>query len=206
LLSLESRDDVTNFALEYTSFEPALRRLAKWKDFPDNDALKIASRAAALNRHWKDSSHTSKSGQDVVYAPLLSAVPNKPQGWKLELTDAAGQEAERYYHALKTRRNTAYRYYQAKPPKPMGWAPQDGNAWAETPGDKIKSGDLFHSPAWSPIWMSFDLASIDLLMGMEEVGIPEEERRECFGALATKNEMRELVKGRDLRSEDILRS
>jgi hypothetical protein len=73
------------------------------------------------------------SAQDLVYAPLPSAVPSKPQGWKLELTDKAKDEAEMLFRGLKTEGTYAYRYYQAKPPMPMGWAPKDGGAWLETP-------------------------------------------------------------------------
>lgn len=207
LLSLETRDDITKLVLEYTSFELALRRLANEKDFPENDALKIAARATALKQHWEKARQDHANGpQDVAYPPLLSAVPDKPKDWKLELSDKAREEAERYYHALKTQRKYAQRCFQAKPPMPMAWVPQGGDAWAKTARAKVESGDLFHSRHWAPVWMSFDLASIDVMFGMEAAGMTQDESDEYYDASGTMSGMRALFQGRDLRSEDVLGS
>lgn len=207
LLSLESRDDITKLVLDYTSSELALRHLAKEKNFPENDALKIASRATALKQFWdKTGQDHPNSPQDVIYPPLRSAIPDKPKDWKLQLSDKAREEAERYYHALKTQRKYAYRCFQAKPPMPMAWVPQGGDAWAKTARTKVESGDLFHSRHWAPVWMSFELASIDVMFGMEAAGITQDERDEYYDASGTMSGMSELLQGRDLRSEDVLRS
>ncbi|KAG6353615.1 hypothetical protein INS49_005577 [Diaporthe citri] len=208
LLSLETRDDITKLVLDYTSFELALRRLvAKGVDFPENDASKIASRATALKQHWEKTGQDHTNGpQDVAYPPLLSAVPDKPKDWKLELGDKAREEAERYYHALRTQRKYAQRCFQAKSPMPMAWVPQGGDAWAKTARTKVESGDLFHSRHWAPVWMSFDLASIDVMFGMETAGMTQDESDEYYDASGTVSGMRALFEGRDLRSEDVLRS
>lgn len=206
LLSLETRDDITKLVLDYTSFELAFRRLAQEKNFPDNDALQIASRATALKQHWdKTGQDDAKGPQDVAYPPLLSAVPDRPKGWKLELSDKAREEAEKYYHALKTQRRHAQRCFQAKPPMPMAWVPKGGDAWAKTARAKVESGDLFHSRHWAPVWMSFELASIDVMFGMEEAGMTQDESDEYYDASGTMSGMRALFQGRDLRSEDVFR-
>lgn len=207
LLSLESRDDITKLVLDYTSFEVALRHLAKEKNLPESGALKIASRATALKQHWEKAGQDhSNSPQDVVYPPLVSALPDKPKDWKLELSDKASEEAERYYHALKTQRKYSQRCFQAKPPMPMAWVPQGGDAWARTARAKVESGDLFHSRHWAPVWMSFELASIDVMFGMDAAGITQDESDEYYEVSGTMSGMRALFQGRDLRSEDILRS
>ncbi|KAJ0124400.1 hypothetical protein J7T55_005738 [Diaporthe amygdali] len=207
LLSLESRDDITKSVLEYTSFEPAFRRLANEKSFSENNAQKIASRAAALKQHWEKTRQDHPNcPQDIVYPPLLSGVPDKPENWKLELTDKAMEEAERYYHALKTQRQYAYRCFQTKPPMPMAWVPQGGDAWAKTARAKVESGDLFHSRLWSPVWMDFGLASIDVMFGMEAAGLTQDEMDEYHDASRTMSGMRTDFQGRVLRSEDILRA
>lgn len=206
LLSLESRNDITKLVLEYSLFKPALRRLAREKIFSENNNLNIGSRATALQKHWeKTSLDHSWSSQDVVFSPLLSAVPNKPKDWTLQLTEKAREEAETYYHALKTQRKYAYRCFQAKPPKPMAWAPKSGDAWAKTARVKVTSGDLFHSRDWAPVWMGFELASIDVMLGMEAAGMTQDEIDEYYDAMRSRTEMKKSYHGKDLRSEDILR-
>lgn len=206
LLSLESRNDITKLILEYSLFKPALRLLAREKTFSEINDLKIASRATALQKHWeKTSLDHSWSSQDVAYPPLLSALPNKPKDWKLQLTEMAMEDAERYYHALKTQRKYAYRCFQAKPPKPMAWAPQSGDAWAKTARIKVKSGDLIHSRDWSPVWMGFEFASIDVMLGMEVAGMTQDEIDEYYDAMRSRTEMKKVYQGRDVRSEDMLR-
>lgn len=205
LLSLETRDDITKLVLEYTLFKPALRRLARAKTFSENNNLNIASRAIALQKHWDKTSLDHRwSSQDIVYPPLMSAVPNKPKCWELQLTEKARKEAERYYHALKTQRKYAYRCFQAKPPKPMAWAPQSGDAWAKTACAKVKSGDLFHSRDWNPVWMDFEFASIDVMLGMEAAGMTQDEIDDYYDAMKSRTEMKKFYRGRDLRSEGIL--
>lgn len=168
--------------------------------------MNIASRATALKQHWEKARQDHpNSPQDVAYPPLLPAVPGKPKDWKLELTDKAKEEAARYYQAFKTKRKYAYRCFQAKPPMPMAWLPQGGDAWAKTARDKVESGDLFHSRHWAPMWMSFELASIDVMFGVEEAGMTQDEMDEYYGTSRTMSEMRALFQGRDFRSVDILR-
>ncbi|KKY32183.1 hypothetical protein UCDDA912_g07859 [Diaporthe ampelina] len=157
-------------------------------------------------QHWRKSGQDRDNGpQDVTYPPLLWAPADKPKDWKIEFTDNAKEEAERYYHALKTQRKYAYRYFQAKPPMPMAWEPQGGDAWAKTARAKVESGNLFHSRHWSPVWMGFDLASIDAMLGMEAVEMTQDENDEYNDAFRTMAEMGTSLQGRDLRSEDILR-
>lgn len=197
---------MTRLVLEYTLFDLALRRLAKEKAFPENDALKIDSRATALKQHLDRIRQDHRySPQDVVYPPLRSVVPDKPKDWKLELTDKANDEAEKYYEALKTRRKYAHRCFQAKPPMPMGWLPKGGKAWAKTARAKVQSGDLFDSRHWAPIWMDFELASTDVLLGMKVAGLTQDESDEYYDAMRTMTAMKKQFHSRDLRSEDILR-
>lgn len=174
--------------------------------FPENDEFKITSRAAALNEHWKKiRQDRPRNPDDVHYPPLVPAPSDKPKDWQIAFTDSAREEAERYYQALKTQREYAYRFWQTKPPMPMGWAPQDGDAWAKTARAKVESGDLFHSRLWSPIWMDFGLASMDVLFAREESGMTQEETDEYLNASTTAREMGTSLQGRNLRSEDILK-
>lgn len=207
LLSLETRDDITELVLEYTSYDFALRNLAKMvKDTPEIDTLKIASRATALKEHWANTRRDRSNGpEDIVYPPMLSSAPDKPKDWKLELTEKGREEAERYYNAIKTQRTYAYRCFQNKPPMPMGWAPKTGDAWAKTARAKVEAGDLFHSRDWTPLWSGFDLASMDVFFGMDEAGMTQDEKDEYFAASDTMSGMKALFQGRDLSKEDVLK-
>lgn len=208
LLSLETRDDITELVLEYTSYDFALRNLAKMvKGTPEIDTLNIGSRATALKQHWENTRRDRSNGpEDIVYPPLLSSAPDKPKDWKLELTEKGREEAERYYNAIKTQRTYAYRYWQTKPPTPMGWAPKTGDSWAKTARAKVEAGDLFHSREWTPLWGGFDLASMDLMLDMGETRLTQAEMDEYFAASNTMSGMQADFQGRDLSKADVLRS
>lgn len=208
LQSLETRHDITNLVLEYTEYERALRHLADFvKDTPEINTLNIGPRATALKQHWANirAQDESAGPQDVVYPPLLSPAPNA-DGLKVEFTAKGKEEAEKYYHALKTQRQYYYRCFQAKPPMPMGWAPKNGDAWAKTARNKVESGDLFHSPDWIPIWEGFGLASIGVMI--DSLGatatMTQAEMDEQRATRDTMRDMGDSFQGRDLEREGVL--
>lgn len=208
LTSLETRHDITKLVLEYTKYDRALDHLADFvKDTPEVGTLDIGPRATALKRHWANirQQDESRGPQDASYPPLLWPAPNA-DGLKVEFTAKGKEEADKYYHALKSQREYYYRCFQAKPPMPMGWAPKVDDAWEKTPRDKVESGDLFHSPYWIPLWSGFGLASIGVMGGsnMEAAGISQAELDEFY---KTANEMRDMeasFQGRNLAREGIL--
>ncbi|POS69161.1 hypothetical protein DHEL01_v212444 [Diaporthe helianthi] len=207
LLSLETRDDITKLVLENTSYERALRHLEGFvKDTPEIDTLNIGPRATALKQHWENiRGQDQNSGpQDVVYPPLLSAAPNHQGMMKLEFTAKGKEEADKYYQALKAQREYYYRCFLSKPPMPMGWVPNDRDAWAKTARDKVESGDLFHSRDWTPIWEGFELASIGAMIGMDRAAMTGAKMDEYLGACNTIRDMETSFQGRNLEREGIL--
>jgi hypothetical protein len=169
LLSLETRDDITAQVLVHASVDKAVlcvgNTTAKGSPMAD-----FATRAKALQKHWqeldkrfRDSTDPYDVTADAAYPPLMTTMPEgKPPSWKLELDEHRAEEARRLYAAFKARRLNALSYFRIHRPRPMGWAPVNGDAWRETERSKIESGELYHSKSWTPMYMSWNLQSFDV--------------------------------------------
>lgn len=198
LLSLETRDDLTVHVLQQTNARSEIAvvsRILLKDDIKDN----FKSRATALENHWrKAESSVSGSDPEVILAdhpvpPLETALPDdKPAGWKLKLGETQEAEVQREYDLFKMEKNRCVKYWtNVKPPKPMGWAPASGEAWQKVPRADIENGDLYFTPYFSPLWMSYGLAQMDAMF-WSDPDITSEEEAEYRKSQAEKAELTTL--------------
>ncbi len=132
----------------------------------DDTKYSFKSRAEALLKHWskirpstlKDTPEETLTDRPV--APFKTDLPDdKLAGWKLDLGETRTAEAQRQLELLSIEKNRCIKYWTTvKPPRVIGWAPVDGEAWKKVPRADLENGDLFFTPYFKPIWESYGLA------------------------------------------------
>jgi hypothetical protein len=196
LLSLETRDDLTVHVLEQTAAQSKINAVSRIL-LKDDTKYDFKSRVVALQKHWRSIELLNSKGTieeillDRAVIPIKTELPDKPAGWKLDLGEIRAAEAQRQLELLKIEKNRCIKYWTTvKPPKPLGWAPVDGEAWKKVSRADLENGDLYFSPHFKPIWESYDLANLDAAFWTDPDNTPEEEAE----YRAQSNEKSELVK------------
>jgi hypothetical protein len=182
LLSLETRDDLTVHVLRQTEARTQIN-LVRRILLKDDTKYNFKSRATALEKHWsnieslKSESTPQEMLADRPVAPLKTELPDdKPAGWKLDLGETRAAEAQRELELNNIWKNRCIKYWTTvEPPRTIGWAPLDGDAWNKVPRADLEKGDLFFTPYFRPIWESFDMASMDAAFWTDPSNTPEEE-------------------------------
>ncbi|KUJ22639.1 uncharacterized protein LY89DRAFT_728759 [Mollisia scopiformis] len=182
LLSLETRNDLTAHVLQQVDARTNIRALTRIL-LKDDTTYEFKSRATALAKHWNGielliSKITPEEIlADRPVAPLKTELPDdKPAGWQLDLGEARTAEAARQLELLNIEKNRCIKYWTTvKPPKPMGWAPADGDAWKKVPRADLENGDLFFTPYFKPIWESYNMAHMDASFWTDPDNTAEEE-------------------------------
>ena len=148
----------------------------------DDSTYDFKARATALGKHWSSiellisQSTPEEILADRLVAPLKTVPEDKPVGWKLDLGEMRAAEAQRQLELLNMEKNRCIKYWTTvKPPRVMGWAPADGEAWKKVPRADIENGQLFFTPYFRPIWMSYGLARMDASFWTDPDNTPEEE-------------------------------
>ncbi|KAH6714693.1 hypothetical protein BKA61DRAFT_735062 [Leptodontidium sp. MPI-SDFR-AT-0119] len=203
LLSMETRDDLTALVLKQTEAESAINMVSRIL-LKDDTKYNFKSRAEALLKHWYKlrSSILKYTPEEMLadrpLAPFKTDLPDdKPAEWKLDLGEARTAEAQRQLELLKMEKNRCVKYWTTvKPPRVMGWAPVDGEAWKKVSRTDLENGNLFFSPYFSPIWESYGLAQMDAMFWTDPDQTPEEEA-EHEKLKVEQHEMLELA--RDMR-------
>lgn len=182
LLSLETRDDLTAHVLQQTAARSGISVISRIL-LKDDTRYNFKSRATALGKHWSSiellisKSTPEEMLADRLVAPVKTKLPDdKPAGWKLDLGETRAAEAQRQLELLNMEKNRCIKYWTTvKPPKPIGWAPADGDAWKKVPRADLEKGDLFFTPYFKPIWESYSLANMDASFWTDLSNTPEEE-------------------------------
>lgn len=182
LLSLETRDDLTIHVLQQADARSKLGVVSRIL-LKDDTKYNFKSRAIALEKHWRTIETLTLKGTpeeklaDRVVPPLKMELPDdKPAGWRLELGETKAAEAKRQLEVLNMQKNRCIKYWTTvKPPKPMGWAPVDGEAWKKVSRADLENGDLFFTPYFTPIWESYGLAHMDASFWTDPDKTPDEE-------------------------------
>jgi hypothetical protein len=138
------------------------------RELKEDPKFNFKARTGALLRYW-DSLSLQKSKlspaevlADTPVPPLKKELPpEKASDWKLTLTEDQAREAQEDYDDYLYRKRYALKYFKLNPPRPMGWAPKDGDAWKTVNRAKLENGDLYDNPNFKPIWGSWDLKSMD---------------------------------------------
>jgi hypothetical protein len=100
---------------------------------------------------------------DRRIAPVKKLPDDKPEGWKLELGELRANEVQRLLDLINLEKNRCIRYWTiVKPPRPMGWAPADKNAWKKGPRADLENGNLLYMTYFTPIWESYRTAKMDI--------------------------------------------
>jgi len=149
----------------------------------DDTKYNFKSRATALAKHWSSIELLlSKSTPEEMLAdrpvpPFKTELPDdKPAGWKLDLGETRTAEAQRQLELSNMEKNRCLKYWTTvKPPRPIGWAPRDGDAWKKVSRADLENGDLFFTPYFQPIWEGYDLATMDIAFWTDPSNTPEEE-------------------------------
>ena len=181
LLSLETRKDLTSHTLEQTEVRNVMIALVNSREMGEDSKFDFKARAAALLRYWDDLSlQRSKLSPaevlaDTPISPFKKELPaEKASDWKLILTEDHAREAQEDYDAFKHKKLHTLKYFKANPPRPMGWAPKDGNAWKTVSRAKLENGDLYDNPNFKPIYSGWALKSIDALFWTDPEATAEE--------------------------------
>lgn len=182
LLSLETRDDLTTHVLVQTDARTKINVVARLL-LKDDTQYNFESRALALAKHWRsiESSVSKGSPEEVLadhpVAPFKTEIPDdKPAGWKLDLGETRRAEAQRQLELLNIEKNRCIKYWTTvKPPRVMGWAPVDGEAWKKVPRADLENGELFFTPYFKPIRENFSLASLDAAFWTDPDNTDEQE-------------------------------
>jgi hypothetical protein len=182
LLSMETRDDLTALVLQQTDAKSTINMVSRIL-LKDDTKYNFKSRAEALLKHWskirpstlKDT--PEKMLADRPVAPFKTDLPDdKLAGWKLDLGETRTAEAQRQLELLNIEKNRCIKYWTTvKPPRVVGWAPVDGEAWKKVPRADLENGDLFFTPYFKPIWESYGLARMDASYWTDPDNTPEEE-------------------------------
>ena len=191
LLSLETRDDITTRVLENTLADEMISNISQLAANPDDSHLNLVIRAGSLERHWKAISHTFRDSDSVrdrtvdnIYPPFLTVLPdNKPESWKLKLTNEQADEAGKLYAAYKCKKSRALSYFRLNPPQPMAWTPRDSDAWNDISGADGHAVSLYHRSDWTPIYMSWGLQVVDVPLRWRHPDSGEEEVQEYHNAV-----------------------
>ena len=183
LLSLETRKDLTSHTLEQAEARKAMIALGNRRSMGEVSRFNFEARAAALLQYWDDlDRQRSKLSPaevlaDTPISPLKKELPaEKASDWKLILTEDQAREAQEDYDAFKHQKLHTLKYFKANPPRPMAWAPKDGNAWKTVSRAKLENGDLYDNPNFKPIYMGWALKSIDALFWTDPEATAEERK------------------------------
>lgn len=184
ILSLETRTDITAHILLHTSARIKMLNIQRIH-MKDDLIHSFKSRAAALAKYWGDhelaivKSSPKEILTDRPIPPFITSLPSdKPAAWTLHLSHTQKAEANRQLFLLNTHKNRCIKYWSTvKPPRAIGWAPVDGEAWKKVPRKDIESGELYHTPYFKPIWEGFEMACFDVAFWKDPNSTEEEEGR-----------------------------
>ncbi|KAJ6440197.1 cobalamin synthesis protein [Purpureocillium lavendulum] len=208
LLSLETRQDLSQRVLQYTEAEHALNAIVRKCDSAEANAFDLAGRAKELQRHWRSFHSENRDANkdatgDVPYTAMKAAADaGKPADWKLELSEAAASDADNLFKAIRMEREHACSFFRRNTPTPMAWHPKDGEAWKTVDKRMLQTGQLHHSPHFTPIYMGFPLQAIDVSFTWKNPDWDDEQVAEYSKAKDFKRQFESTKGSYPLRSED----
>jgi hypothetical protein len=182
LLSLETRTDNTIHVMEQIDVKEDMDVIARMCEVHDDTQFNFRSRTQALANYWQDLElnrveldlDAEEYLADQSIPPLKTAVPHdKPSGWKLILDEEQASAAEAEYTSLKYQKIYALKYWQTKPPNPLGWAPRNGNSFNTATRSQLENGDLFNNTNFRPLYGSWALQIMDATFWTDPDATPE---------------------------------
>jgi hypothetical protein len=170
LLSLETREDLTSHALEQTEGRKVIIALANTREMGEDSNFNFKARGAALLQYWDDFSlqrsklSPAEALADTAVPPFKKELPTeKASDWKLTLTEDQARQAQDDYDDFVYKKLYALKYLRLNPPRPMGWAPKNGNAWKTVSRAKLENEDLYDNPNFKTVYSSWDFKFMDAL-------------------------------------------
>jgi hypothetical protein len=206
LLSIETRAGLTSHVLLQTEARQLMISLANTRENEEASKFSFKARGSALLRYWDDLSlqksklSPAEALADTPIPPLKEELPaEKASDWKLSLTEDQAREAQEDYDAFKDEKMYTLKYLKANPPRPMAWAPKDGDAWKTVNRAKLESGDLYDNPNFKPIYPDWHTQPMDALFWTDPDATAEELAEMKDGRNAVFEQMRRTTERREAR-------